>query len=256
MAVAEGARLAVDPQRAGAHERPRVPLAERLQRRELRQQAGRDLARLQVQLVLDPPRQQLRRPAAPAASHSPPQLLQPVGSRRQPDRLRVAAEALHPLFPGGEEAVQLEARHAAPGAGRQLALDRQQHHRAMEILGHPAGGDPTTPLCQLRAPGRPGSAAAASAPPRTAAVASSTTRVSAVCRSRFQPSSSAASSAARPASRLISSSSARSGLVQPPRRVDPRADAEADVRGGERRLHPGLQDERLEPLRPRLGRAP
>ena len=41
--------------------------------------------------------------------------------------------------------------------------------------------------------------------------------------------------------------------MQPPGRVDPRADAEPHVRGGERRLHAGLFDQCLETVRARPG---
>src|SRR5215213_3649129 len=62
MAVAEGARHAVDLEGARAHQRPGIALAERFQGRELRQQTGGDVPRREVQLVLDAAGQQLLGP--------------------------------------------------------------------------------------------------------------------------------------------------------------------------------------------------
>src|SRR5918992_3287687 len=113
MAVAEGPRLALEAQGAGAHDRLWVSLSVRLQGRELPQQAVRDLARRQVQLVGDAVGEQFLRPGGAGFLPLPAQLLQTVRGHRQPHRLRVAAETLHAIPPGGEEGMQLEARHAA-----------------------------------------------------------------------------------------------------------------------------------------------
>ena len=231
-----------------------VPLAERLERRELRPAARAETSPRRAGAA----RTRSRRAsssagqAAPAASHSARSSSRRVGRRRQPHRLRVAAEALHPLLPGGRGSRAARGPARCAPSRSPSPPHREQHDRAVEVLGDPAGGDPHHPLVPALAPGdqdrrqRRARREQPHAPPPPPASPS-------VWRSRFQPSSSAASAAARPASRLSSSSRARSGSCSRPAaliRGPMRKPTSAAVNGG---FMPGLLDQRLQPLRARLG---
>src|SRR3954470_19921656 len=74
--LAEQPRLALEAQRPRAHQGPGIPLAEGLQRRELRQERRRDFPRLEVQLIFVAAGEKLRRPALPRHLPLPPQLFQ------------------------------------------------------------------------------------------------------------------------------------------------------------------------------------
>ena len=207
----------------------------------------------QVELVLEPAGEQL---GGPLSSRLLPLAAQrfEVAARGQAHRLRVAAEADHAIPPGCEEAVQLDARHAPPGAGRGLARCREQDRRPAELLGEAARGDPHHPLVPAVAPGhedRRQRRAGGDDLPRLLDGPQLGVLALAVPAARAR----SASSAARRSSRLSSSSSARSASSSRPaalRRGPRRKPTSAAVNGG---LTPDCWIKRLESLRPRARRA-
>ncbi len=160
------------------------------------------------------------------------------------------AETLHPLLPARQKAVQLDARQAAPRARGAVALDRQEHGRAVQLLGDPPGRHAHHPLVPVRAPGhqdRRQRRPRAKLPSRILHHPHLLDLPVAV------PAVELGGQLAG-ALRIAAHQQLQRPLraVQASRRIDPRPEPEAHVGGGKRRLDARPLDERLQAVGARL----
>ena len=175
---------------------------------------------------------------------------------RQPGRGAVAAVAQQVGARRLQPAEQVERRDRAARAGALLAVERDQHGRAMVALGDPRGDDAD----HARMPAVGGEhVGGGSAPPAprasaTCASASNRIRVSTSRRSALTASSSAATARARCDVGGQQQLQPRVGAVQPPGGVDPRREPEADRAGVDAaRVHARDLHQRLQPGLARRG---